>query len=163
MPDYRRARVPGGTYFFTLRLARPSGDALTDRIDVLRKVYARCAREHPFRTDAIVVLPDHLHAVWTLPEGDADFSMRWMRIKAAFAREVGTRPRSASKVRKRECGLWQRRFWERCVRDEAERAACLRYVWCNPVKHGYVERAADWPWSSVHREIRAGRLPPEGP
>ena len=188
MSGYRRASVPGGTFFFTLCLADRGGSLLTDRAGALRAAYVETARAMPFRTEAVVVLPDHLHAVWTLPEGDADFSTRWKRIKRGFTVRVGgEHARSASKkARKGEAGLWQRRFWgerlsgigpgdrssrERakrrpeggCVRDEAELAACLLYVWCNPVKHGYVARAADWPWSSVHREIRAGRLPPEGP
>ena len=164
MSDYRRASVPGGTFFFTLCLADRGGSLLTDRAGALRSAWVETARAMPFRTEAVVILPDHLHAVWTLPEGDTDFSTRWKRIKRGFTVRVGgEHVRSPSKARKGEAGLWQRRFWERCVRDEAELAACLRYVWCNPVKHGYVARAADWLWSSVHREIRAGRLPPEGP
>ncbi|MBM2577861.1 transposase [Jannaschia sp. Os4] len=181
MSWYRRRLVPGGTFFFTVRLQLGTGVDLRDHVEVLRDCYGRCARERPFRTEAIVMLPDHLHAVWTLPEGDADFSGRWRRIKAGVSRRVGEGPRvppvadgatrglpptlrpSASKRRKGEAGVWQRRFWERQVRDEAELAACLRYVWCNPVKHGLVEWAVEWPWSSVHREIAAGRLPVEGP
>ena len=164
MSGYRRASVPGGTFFFTLCLANRGGSLLTHRAGALRAAWIETARALPFRTEAVAVLPNHLHAVWTLPEGDADFSTRWKRIKRGFTVRVGGQhARSSSKLRKGEAGLWQRRFWERCVRDEAELAACLRYVWCNPVKHGYVARAADWPWSSVHREIGAGRLPPEGP
>ena len=163
MPRYVRAHVPGGTFFFTIALARRGDDLLVREVDALRTAYAEVARDTPFRTEAVVILPDHLHAVWTLPEGDADFSTRWKRIKRGFTVRVAeTRARSWSKRRKGEAGLWQRRFWERCVRDEAELAACLRYVWCNPVKHGLVQRAVEWPWSSVHREIAAGRLPAEG-
>lgn len=164
MSNYRRLHVPGGTYFFTVNLARRGDRLLTTRIDDLRSAYAEEVARSGFATRAIVVLPDHLHAVWTLPPGNADFSSRWKRIKRGFTVRIGeTHARSRSKAAKGEAGVWQRRFWERCVRDEAELAACLRYVWCNPVKHGLVERAVDWPWSSVHREIRTGRLPPEGP
>ncbi|PWJ13340.1 REP-associated tyrosine transposase [Jannaschia seohaensis] len=162
MSRYRRLFVSGGTYFFTVKLADGDETTLIDQIDDLRACYGRCAASHPFATRAIVVLPDHIHAVWTLPDGDADFSGRWKRIKAGFARQVGGRPRSASKLRKGEAGVWQRRFWEHLVRDEAELSACLRYVWSNPVKHGLVERAVDWPYSSLHREIRAGPMPEGG-
>jgi putative transposase len=163
MPNYRRARVRGGTFFFTVAGAERGTSLLTENVGLLRASYRRCARERPFRTEAIVILPDHLHAVWTLPPGDEDFSGRWMRIKAGVSRGLEARPRSASKAAKREKGVWQRRFWERHVRDEDELAATLRYVWTDPVRHGLATRALDWPWSSVHRDVRAGRLPLEGP
>jgi len=163
MSDYRRLHVPGGTYFFTVALAMRGDDLLLSRIGELRAAYGDALREMPVRTRAIVVLPDHLHAVWTLPEGDSDFPTRWKRIKREFTLRVGqTRPRSASKHAKGEAGLWQRRYWERCIRDEAEMDDVLRYVWANPVKHGFVRRAVDWPYSSVHHEIRAGNLPEWG-
>ena len=159
MSEYRRLRVPGGTYFFTVALARRGDDLLVSRIADLRAAYAEGLRDRPVRTRAIVILPDHLHAVWTLPEGDSDFPARWQRIKRAFTVRVGeTRPRSTSKHVKGEAGIWQRRYWERCVRDEAELAAVVQYVWANPVKHGFTRRAVDWPYSSIHREIRAGNV-----
>jgi putative transposase len=109
-----------------------------------------------------VVLPDHLHAVWTLPEADSDFSTRWRLIKSRFSRALGaTGHRSASMLAKNERGIWQRRFWEHHIRDEADFAAHVRYCWGNPVKHGLVERAVDWPYSSIHRDIRAGRVAAE--
>lgn len=122
--------------------------------------------ERPFAIAAWVVLPDHLHCIWQLPEGDCDYSVRWGAIKARFTRalraEVGWNPtlRSASKVEKGDAGLWQRRFWEHHIRDEADYAAHLRYCWFNPVKHGFVARPEDWPYSSVHRDIEAGRYDP---
>ncbi len=162
MSNYRRFRVEGATYFFTVNLAQRDGTLLTDHIDHLRIAYAQTRLEHPFRCDAIVVLPDHLHAVWTLPAGDADFSERWRKIKARFSRALGgDYMRSPSKVNKRENGLWQRRFWEHCIRDEADFRAHVAYCWSNPVKRGYVERAVDWPYSSVHRDVRLGRVEPE--
>lgn len=164
MTSYRRARVPGGTYFFTVTLSDRSRTTLVDHVDILRAAYAETRTDRPFRCDAFVVLPDHLHAVWTLPEEDADFSTRWRLIKARFSRGVGRmgglHP-SLSKRKKGESGIWQRRFWEHCIRDEADHWAHVRYCWGNPVKHGYVERAAEWPYSSIHRDIRAGRVEAE--
>ena len=158
MSNYRRARVPGATYFFTVNLAERGGSLLTDHVDALRGAYLATSMEHPVICDAMVVLPDHLHAVWTLPEGDADFSLRWRKIKARFSRSVGVEvPRSASKVGKRERGIWQRRFWEHLIRDAADYRAHVEYCWGNPVKHGFVARAVDWPYSSIHRDVRAGK------
>lgn len=163
MSNYRRLYVPGGTYFFTVNLAQRGATLLTDRVDDLRASYAEVMSDMPVATRAMVVLPDHLHAVWTLPEGDEDFPTRWKRIKCGFTVRVGeTRECSVSKAAKGEAGIWQRRYWERCIRDEAELAMALQYVWGNPVKHGLVERAVDWPYSSVHREVRAGHLPELG-
>lgn len=167
MTNYRRLRVPRGTYFFTLALADRGATALVDHIDALRRAFAVTRAERPFRADAFVVLPDHLHAIWTLPEGDADFSTRWGAIKSRFTREVkgrmGLNPilRSASKAQKGDAGLWQRRFWEHTIRDAADFDMHMRYCWGNPVKHGLVGRALDWPYSSIHRDIRAGRVDPE--
>lgn len=162
--------VPGGTYFFTGNLAWRGEDLLVREIDVLREAVRDVKAAHPFKIDAFVVMPDHLHCVWTLPEGDADFSVRWGGvIKARFSREVcrarfipRTRlPRVVSgefagvnpglRVHKGERGIWQRRFWEHCIRDAADFAAHVEYCHWNPVKHGFVERAEDWPFSSVHR------------
>ena len=161
MTQYRRLRVPGATYFFTANLAARGGDLLVSHSDDLLSAYAATHREHPFRTDAIVVLPDHIHAVWTLPPGDANFSERWRKIKARFSRAIGRRQlRSWSKVRKRETGVWQRRIWEHAIRDEADFRAHVSYCWGNPVKHGLVARAVDWPHSSIHRDVRLGRVEP---
>jgi putative transposase len=170
MPNYRRLRLPGATYFFTLALRDRGVCLLTDRVADLRDAYVRTTAEFPLRCDAMVVLPDHLHAVWTLPPGDHDYSERWRRIKARFSRAVGGPPAGARSLRaKRERGIWQRRFWEHTIRDEADFAMHVRYCWGNPVKHGLVARAADWPYSSIHRDIRVGRVeaawaaaPPEG-
>ncbi|WP_299152300.1 transposase [uncultured Tateyamaria sp.] len=155
MSTYRRLRVPGATYFFTLALADRRNDHLVRHICALRKAYAATCAEHPFETRAIVVLPDHLHAVWALPPGDSDFPERWRKIKARFSNAVGGDfPRSPSKMAKRECGLWQRRYWEHMIRDEADYRAHVGYCWFNPVKHGVVERPTDWLHSSIHRDMR---------
>ena len=162
MTDYRRFYRKGGTYFFTVALADRQASSLTANIDLLRTAFAATMIERRFRFDAVVVLPDHLHAVWTLPDGDADFSTRWRLIKGRFSRALGTLgERSPSMIAKVERGIWQRRFWEHAIRDEADFAAHVRYCWINPVKHGLVERAVDWPFSSIHREIAAGRVDPE--
>jgi putative transposase len=162
MTAYRRLRRPGGTYFFTVALADRRASYLTDRIDTLRAVYAETLRKRPVRTDAIVILPDHLHAIWTLPAGESDFSTRWRLIKSRFVRASGLiGPRSASKRGKAERGVWQRRFWEHAIRDQADMNLHLRYCRLNPVKHGLVSRAADWPWSSLHRDIARGLVDPE--
>ena len=160
MPNYRRALMPGGTFFFTVVAADRSTDTLTMHVDALRDAIRVVRSRHPFSLDAIVVLPDHLHAIWTLPHGDRDFSSRWRLIKDRFSRAVPrTEARTPSRVRAGERGLWQRRFLEHCIRNDEDLAAHLAYVHYNPVRHGHVGRAADWPYSTIHREIRAGRLP----
>ena len=162
MPRYIRPRAPGATIFFTVALANRRSDLLVRKVNRLRESVKVARAERPFHVDAWVVLPDHLHAVWTLPEGDRDFSTRWRLIKGRFAAglEAGA-ARSASKVAKSEKGIWQRRFWEHHIRDDADYDAHVRYCWINPVKHGLVERPVDWPFSSIHRDIRAGRVDPE--
>ncbi|WP_245866864.1 REP-associated tyrosine transposase [Oceaniglobus roseus] len=153
MTSYRRRRLPGGTFFFSVMLAQPGGTLLTDRIAELRRAYALTCRERPFRTEAIVVLPDHLHAVWTLPPGDSDYSARWRLIKGRFSHALGCRgARTASKRRRGERGIWQRRFWEHTLRDAADLDLHCRYCWVNPVLHGLAETAGSWPFSSVRRD-----------
>jgi putative transposase len=156
MPNYRRLRVPGATYFFTVNLAEDGGTTLTDHIHLLREAYRATAAEHPIECKAMVILPDHLHAVWTLPPGDADFSRRWQKIKARFTHATGLRGvQSRSMVEKREAGLWQRRFWEHMIRNPDEEARAIAHCLSDPVRHGYVEEATDWPFSTIHRDLRA--------
>jgi putative transposase len=151
--------VPGSTYFFTVNLADRGSDLLIREIDLLRSAYASTKAEHPIICEAMVILPDHIHAVWTLPKGDADFSIRWKKIKAKFSlRCTHEGHPSPSKARKDERGGWQRRFWEHCIRDEADFATHVEYCHWNPVKHGLVERAIDWPYSTVHRAVKEGRF-----
>ncbi len=178
--SYRRLRVPGATRFFTVNLAERGRTTLTDHIDVLRAAYRATVAEHPVFCDAMVVMPVHLHAVWTLPEGDADYSVRWGAIKSRFT--MGLRhaerrpgfslapiptglpvvrsgqfagPKPGLRVNKRETGVWQRRFWEHMIRYDEDYRNAMCYVIGNPVKHGFVERADDWPYSSVHRDRRS--------
>ena len=161
MPDFRRLRVPGGCFFFTVNLLERRGNALlTDRIDLLRDAVRRVRRSRPFAIDAFVVLPDHLHAIWTLPPGDDDFSTRWRLIKAFFARGVAaTERRSNVRRADHERGIWQRRFWEHAIRGDADYAAHMDYVHFNPVKHGLVPTAADWPYSTFKACVARGAYP----
>jgi putative transposase len=161
MRRYIRARIEGGTYFFTANLAqRGDNSLLVDRIDALRDAFRSTRRVHPFIIDAIVVLPEHLHAIWTLPPGDSDFSTRWSLIKARFSRAIESAEHvSKSRLRRRERGVWQRRFHEHVIRDETDLAQHIDYIHWNPVKHDRVERVADWPHSSFHQFVRRGRLP----
>jgi len=160
MSRYRRAKIEGGTFFFTLTLADRSSDLLVRHIDRLRAIYRSVQQRRPFATIAICILPDHLHAIWVLPPGDADFAMRWNLIKGGFSRGLpATASRSSSKMAKREKGLWQRRYWEHAIRGDADLARHVDYVHFNPVKHGLVPRVCDWPHSSFHQYVRRGDLP----
>ena len=160
MPSYRRNFLPGGSFFFTVNLAERRSRLLIDNIELLRAVFRNTRRRHPFAIDAIAVLPDHLHAIWTLPEGDTDFSTRWSLIKAGFSRGLPKGERvSRSRGRKRERGIWQRRYWEHTLRDERDFARHADYIHFNPVKHGHVRRVRDWPFSSFHRMVQARDLP----
>ncbi len=160
MPNYRRAKIEGGTFFFTLTLADRSSDLLVRHIDRLRAVYRTAQERRPFESIAICILPDHLHAIWSLPSGDSDFASRWNMIKGGFSR--GLPPggaRSSSKISKREKGIWQRRFWEHAIRDDADFSRHVDYIHFNPVKHGLVSRVQDWPHSSFHQFVKRGDLP----
>jgi putative transposase len=160
MSQYRRARIEGGWFFFTVTLADRSSNLLVQHIERLRKAYAAALRRDPFETVAICVLPDHLHAIWALPPDDADFSRRWSLIKHDFSSGLPDDPRrGGSKRAKREKGIWQRRFWEHAIRDDADLSRHVDYIHFNPVKHGLVSRACDWPHSSFHRYVARGFLP----
>jgi putative transposase len=162
MTNYRRMKTKGGTYFFTVALSQRSEDVLVRHIDPLRHAFALTQYERPFECDAAVILPDHLHMIWTLPEGDADFSTRWRLIKSRFVRLTGLRAaRSRSQHAKQERGVWQRRFWEHRIRDRADYATHVAYCWGNPVKHGLVVRPEDWAHSSIHRDRKLGLVPAE--
>mgnify|MGYP001194510540 FL=1 len=152
MPDYRRAWIPGGVYFFTVVLEqrRPLFDSEA-RVALLREAVRRTRAERPFTIDGFVVLPDHLHCLWRLPEGDADFAGRWREIKKRFTRGLAL-PASER--------VWQRRFWEHAIRDEADWRRHLDYIHYNPVKHGHVARPGDWAWSSFKACVARGWYEP---
>lgn len=163
MATYRRAPVEGGTYFFTVCTYRRDYDLTAEPIGTaLRNAFRAVRSTHPFTLDAIVLLPDHLHCIWTLPEGDADFSMRSGLIKRLTSRAAKPSVRqhvSSSRAKRHESGLWQRRFWEHQIRDEADFARHVDYIHWNPVKHRHVTHVAAWPYSSFHRFVRLGILP----
>jgi putative transposase len=159
MPKYIRARFKGSVFFFTVVLADRRSNLLVDEIDRFRHSYRAVQQSRPFETIAICVLPDHLHALWAMPESDADFSKRWSLIKSGFSRGLNpAHSRSASKIFKREKGIWQRRYWEHAIRDDADFGRHVDYIHFNPVKHGLVKRVSDWPHSSFHRYVERGLL-----
>jgi putative transposase len=160
MTSYRRNFIAGGCFFFTVNLADRRLYLLTDHIDELRTSFREICRHHPFTTEAMVVLPDHLHVIWTLPEDDANFATRWRLIKSRFSRTIPAgEPVSNSRLTKGERGIWQRRFWEHTIRDEDDFARHVDYIHINPVKHGLVTRVVDWPYSSFHRLVKLGVYP----
>ena len=159
MSNYRRVWVPGGTYFFTVNLLERDRCLLVEHIGALRAAFVQARAPRPFVVVAAVVLPDHLHCIWRLPNDDADNGTRWRHIKTAFSRSLPAHERRTSRRRlKAERGIWQRRYWEHLIRDERDLHHHIDYVHFNPVKHGHVARAADWPHSSFHRYVRAGWL-----
>ena len=161
MTEYRRFQHPGATWFFTVNLAERHGNRLLiDRIDLLRMAFAHVKAMHPYAIDAIVILPEHLHCILTLPEGDSDFSTRWGLIKAYFSRHIAKGERiSSSREKRGERGLWQRRFWEHLIRDEADYQQHIDYIHWNPVKHGWAQYVKNWPHSSFHDYVKRGLYP----
>ena len=157
MSEYRRSGMKGGTYFFTVVLADRRSSILVQHVGLLREAVRKVRAAHPFQIDAWVVLPDHMHCVWTLPEGDLDYSTRWKEIKATFSRSLPKTDIITPVMAKRgERGIWQRRFWEHTIRNDADFAAHIDYVHLNPYKHGLVAHVRDWPYSSFHRYVRHG-------
>lgn len=158
---YRRDRTPGATYFFTVVTEgrRPVfGDP--GHVALLRDAFRTVRASLPFTIDAIVVLPDHLHTVWTLPEGDASYDVRWNQIKGRSSKRCGLQDVAVDPAR-REKRLWQRRYWEHRIRDDDDLARHVDYIHWNPVKHGHVNEAAAWPYSSFHSYVRRGIYPAE--
>lgn len=163
MPNYLRAHIPGGTYFFTLATMERQPVLLKPEIRAaLRQAIDLTRERYPFRIDAWVLLPDHLHCIWTLPEGDDQYGTRWSLIKRHITQSTrfsgGTRP---SRITRREGGLWQRRYWEHVIRDENDFARHADYIHWNPVKHGLVQTVLEWPYSTFHRYVRQGVYAPD--
>jgi putative transposase len=160
MPNYRRPFLLGGCWFFTVNLLARRQSLLVNHIDALRSAFAATRKNYPFDIVAIVVLPDHLHAVWTLLQDDADFSTHWRLIKTRFAKALPDRERrSAVRAGRGERGIWQQPFWEHLIRNDADYERHVAYCYINPVKHGLVARVQDWPHSSFHRDVRRGLFP----
>lgn len=162
MSRYVRNYIPGGTYFFTLVTYQRRRFLTTELArTTLREAIENVRKDHDFTIIAMVLLPDHLHTVWQLPPGDADYSLRWSRIKEEFTKaylKVGGRElaQSSSRRRQRYRGVWHKRFWEHTVRDEDDLKRCVDYIHYNPCKHNLVERVRDWPWSTFHRFVLEG-------
>ncbi|RZB33575.1 MAG: putative transposase [Desulfobacteraceae bacterium Eth-SRB2] len=158
---YRRARTKGGTYFFTVvTFKREKIFAQPANILLLRESFRYVMEKHCFKIDAFVLLPEHLHCIWTLPEGDRAFSKRWRLIKSYFTRKCDVKDKNKpheARIRKQEQAVWQRRFWEHLIRDEKDFTNHVDYIHYNPVKHGLVKTPKDWEYSSFHRYVREGK------
>jgi putative transposase len=166
LPEYRRVLIPGGTFFFTVVTSRRR-PILTkpDAREALHYAFKDAQATHPFQIDAICILPDHLHCIWTLPEGDADYSTRWKLVKGYFSRAYLRMGGSGgkitdSRVKKGDLGVWQRRFWEHVIRDSEDYQRHVDYIHYNPVKHRLVRSVSEWQWSSFQRYVRMGYYPP---
>lgn len=160
MPDYRRLRIPGATYFFTVNLLDRRSDLLVTHIAQLRQAVMNARKRLPFHIDAWVVLPEHMHCLWTLPEADSDFPGRWQAIKIEFSRALPkSEQRSPDMIRRRERGIWQRRYWEHAIRDDRDDSAHMDYIHFNPVRHRLVDGPGDWPFSTFQRCAAAGLYP----
>ncbi len=160
MPDYHRYYSHGGTYFFTVvSYRRRCIFKEENAVDLLRNCFKATMKRCSFKVDAIVILPDHIHTIWTLPENDADFSTRWKLIKSAFSKQykkaaTGYLPESL--IRKGEAGIWQRRFGEHLIRDQDDFNRHCDYIHYNPVKHRLVKSPSEWKYSSFKTYVKQG-------
>ncbi|MGB3408971.1 MAG: transposase [Jannaschia sp.] len=155
MSNHARPAIADATIFFTVSLADRGSRLLIDNIGLLRAAYGETSRERPFRTDAVVVLPDHLHAVWTLPEGDSDYATRWRLIMARFSQRLQGGHCGVRRDRPRERAIWQGHFRERQIRDIGGLDDHVSYCWNNPVRHGLTDDPFAWSHSSIHRDMAA--------
>lgn len=160
---YRRARIKGGTYFFTLvTFKRMKIFSDPGNVELLRRAMKHVMKNHAFVIDAMVVLPEHIHCIWTLPRGEEDYSIRWRRVKTFFTRKCDMKYRqqaSDARKKKKEQAVWQRRFWEHAIRDENDFIRHVEYIHYNPVKHGLVSTPKDWEYSSFHQYVARGQCP----
>ncbi len=165
MPSYLRPKTTGGTFFFTIvTFERREILTLDKSRQILRQAIKDVQREYPFFIEDWVLLPDHIHAIWTLPHGDTDYSKRWGLIKAKFSKEGkaffhGQQSVNASRIKRRETNIWQRRFWEHGIRDDQDLRRHIDYIHYNPVKHGLVRRVGEWPYSTFHQYVKEGLYP----
>ena len=158
MVNYRRSFVFGGTFFFTVTLRNRKSTILVDHINLLKDAFQTIKTQHPFQTKAYVILPDHLHMIWQLPQGDSNYSQRWKKIKTLFSKSVHKSGLPLMKTKHNEFYLWQRRFWEHAIRDEKDFENHFNYIHYNPIKHGLVESLHQWPHSSFHHYLHVGKL-----
>jgi putative transposase len=166
MPEYRRIKIAGGTYFFTV-VSQGRRPILThaEVRQAIREGISLVRQTMPFTIEAWVLLPDHLHTIWTLPENDAKYAVRWAVIKSCVTKRCGSlsvpgENVNISKRKRQEGGVWQRRFWEHIIRDERDFHRHLDYLHWNPVKHGYAKTPLEWPYSTIHRFVAQGLYPP---
>ncbi len=160
MKNYRRNRQAGATYFFTFCLNDRRISLLTDYIDELRQAYRKTQSKMPFVSEAMVILPDHIHALWTMPQNDNNYPARIRLFKSHFSRQLPhsvKQTKSISRIDRKETGIWQRRYWEHTIRDELDFNNHMDYIHFNPVKHKLVNCAADWSYSSFLNEVKKGR------
>ena len=153
MVNYRRSQTTGATYFFTVNLKNRKEKYLTNHVEQLRESFRAVKLQYPFIVDAIVILPDHLHTIWTLPSEDANYPARWKAVKSRFTRLLIKEGLSLNKNKKGEYNLWQRRYWEHQIRDDLDLQRHVEYIHYNPVKHGHVKQVKEWPFSSFHRFV----------
>ncbi|MCD2449511.1 transposase [Methylicorpusculum oleiharenae] len=152
MSNYRRVFVPGACYFFTVVTWRRTPIFIDEqRVEIFRQAIRKIMQTRPFHIDAMVILPEHLHCIWSMPDGDCDFSSRWREIKKATSRQI-----DAATNTRNERFVWQRRFWEHAIRDEDDWRRHMDYIHYNPVKHGLAQRPGDWPWSSFASAVKKG-------
>jgi putative transposase len=160
--QYRRALSPGGTFFFTVVTFNRQKIFTDERpISLLREAFRYLLKNHPMQIDAIVIMPDHLHTIWSLPDGDSDYPTRWRLIKSYFSHkwDPGLSPTTPSRLIKGEKYVWQRRYWEHQIRDEKDFARHVEYIHYNPVKHGLVNSPGEWEYSSFIRYVKDGIYP----
>ena len=160
MTNYRRIFVPGATWFFTVNLQKRHNHLLVENIDLLRAAFRYVKQRKPFQVEAVVIMPDHLHCIWRLPPEEKDYPIRWNMLKGHFSHAMPRDEKiSTSRRKRRERGVWQRRFWAHLLTDQADFNNHVDYIHWNPVKHGVVERVVDWPHSSFHRYVKEGVYP----
>ena len=147
MVDYRRYYLKGGSWFFTVNLRDRESRFLVQHIDALRQAVAIVHKQKPFHIDAWVVLPEHLHCIWTLPDNDSDFPSRWRAIKKHFSGLTGAH------------NVWQPRYWEHAIRNQKDYRSHVDYIYINPIKHGWVRQVRDWPYSTFHRDVSRSLYP----
>jgi putative transposase len=158
MANYRRVIINGGTYFFTVNLNDRKSQLLTQHIENLREAVRKVKSKYPFKIIAWVVLPEHLHCIWQLPDNDNDYNIRWRLIKTYFSKSLlnillSDVNLSSSRTQKHEKAIWQRRYWEHLIRDENDLQQHIDYIHINPLKHGYVKAVFDWPYSTFHHYV----------
>lgn len=162
MSNYTRSDHPDRKLFFTVRLLDRNSNLLLREVERLRAATRQTRQTLPFEIDEIVVLPAVIHTIWTLPAGDTDFSKRWRMLKSQFSRGLPVaQDRCPAQLKRREKGIWQRRFWEHHLRDDDDLAAHRHMILTAPVQAGLVARPEQWAHSSVHRAIRLGQFDPK--